>query len=55
MDRLADTGQSLAVLAPWYVVETPDQLRLLAGHLRALRRAGFDPRVPRLERLVRSL
>jgi glycosyltransferase A (GT-A) superfamily protein (DUF2064 family) len=55
MDRLADTGQSVAVLPPWYVVEAPDQLRMLAGHLRALRRAGFDPRVPRLERFCQGL
>jgi glycosyltransferase A (GT-A) superfamily protein (DUF2064 family) len=55
MDRLADTGQSVAVLPPWYVVENPDQLRMLAGHLRALRRAGFDPRVPRLERLLQGM
>jgi glycosyltransferase A (GT-A) superfamily protein (DUF2064 family) len=55
IDRLADTGLSLAVLPPWYVVEQPDEVRTLAGHLRALRRAGFDPRVPRLERLIRSL
>jgi uncharacterized protein len=55
LDRLADTGLSLAVLPPWYVVETPDQFRMLAGHLRALRRAGFDPRVPRLERLIQTM
>ncbi len=55
MDRLADTGRSVAVLPPWYVVATPDHARMLAGHLRALRRAGFDPRVPRLERLFQVL
>lgn len=55
MDRLAETGLSLAVLPPWYLVETPDALRMLAGHLRALRRSGFDPRLPRLERLCRAL
>ncbi len=55
LDRLADTGLSLSVLPPWYVVETPDHVKMLAGHLRALRRAGFDPRVPRLERLLPTL
>lgn len=55
MDRLADTGLSVAVLPPWYVVEAPDHLRMLAGHLRALRRAGFDPRVPRIERLFQAV
>ena len=43
LDRLAHTGLSLSVLPPWYVVETSDHVRMLAGHLRALRRAGFDP------------
>ncbi len=55
MDRLAETALSLAVLPPWYVVETPDQIRMLAGHLRALRRSGYDPMLPRLERLCRTL
>src|SRR5262249_2103454 len=55
MDRLPDTAHSVAGLPPWDVVESPDQVRMLAGHLRALRRAGFDPRVPRLERLCQNI
>jgi uncharacterized protein len=55
MDRLAETGLSLAVLPPWYVVETPDQLRMLGGHLRALRRSGYNPMLPHLERLCGML
>jgi hypothetical protein len=38
--RIADCGASLALLPPWYDVDTPDDLRLLAGHLRALQAAG---------------
>jgi rSAM/selenodomain-associated transferase 1 len=52
IDRLRDTGLSLAVLPPWYDVDTPDDWRVLAGHIRALRRAGMDPRLPRTEALL---
>jgi rSAM/selenodomain-associated transferase 1 len=33
-------GARLALLPPWYDVDTPDDLRMLAGHLRALAVAG---------------
>ncbi len=46
IDRLLDTGLSLAVLHPWYVVDTPEAWLALAGHVRALRRAGVDPACP---------
>jgi rSAM/selenodomain-associated transferase 1 len=52
MDRLRDTGLSLAVLPPWYDVDTPDDWRMLAGHVRALRRAGINPQLPRTEALL---
>jgi glycosyltransferase A (GT-A) superfamily protein (DUF2064 family) len=52
IDRLRDTGLSLAVLPPWYDVDTADDLRMLAGHVRALRRAGLNPGLPRIERLL---
>jgi rSAM/selenodomain-associated transferase 1 len=55
IDRLADTGLSLAILPPWYDVDTPADVRMLAGHIRALRRAGFHPGLPRLERLCQCL
>jgi uncharacterized protein len=51
LDRLAETGLSLSTLPPWYKIKQPDDMRMLAGHLRALRRSGFDPGLPRLERL----
>jgi rSAM/selenodomain-associated transferase 1 len=54
IDRLKDTGLSLAVLPPWYDVDTPDDWRTLAGHVRALRRAGLNPGLPRLEALIES-
>lgn len=49
IDRLKDTGLSLALLPPWYDVDTPESLMMLTGHLRALRRAGIDPGLPRIE------
>jgi rSAM/selenodomain-associated transferase 1 len=55
IDRLRDTGLSLAVLPPWYDVDTPESWRMLAGHVRALRRAGVDPGLPRIERLLSEI
>jgi rSAM/selenodomain-associated transferase 1 len=52
IDRLRDTGLSLAVLPPWYDVDTPEDWRMLAGHIRALRRAGMDPGLPRIEAML---
>jgi glycosyltransferase A (GT-A) superfamily protein (DUF2064 family) len=52
IDRLEDTGLSLASLPPWYRVTEPADARMLAVHIRALRRSGFDPGLARLERLV---
>ena len=50
IDRLRDTGKSLAVLPPWYAVRTEADSHMLRGHLRALRRSGMAPGLPRLER-----
>jgi glycosyltransferase A (GT-A) superfamily protein (DUF2064 family) len=52
IDRLRDTRLSLAVLPPWYVVDAPEAWVALAGHLRAMRRAGVDPALPRVEALI---
>ena len=49
---LRESGRSLAVLPPWYDVDTPESWDLLAGHLAALRHAGLDPELPRTEALV---
>jgi rSAM/selenodomain-associated transferase 1 len=52
--RLADPGWRLAVLPPWYDVDTLDDWWALCGHLAALRRAGIDPGVPLTELLTQS-
>jgi glycosyltransferase A (GT-A) superfamily protein (DUF2064 family) len=52
IDRLSDTGLSLAVLPPCYKIETAADWRVLSGHLRALRRAGVCPQLPRIEALM---
>jgi rSAM/selenodomain-associated transferase 1 len=49
---LGDLGWRLALLPPWYDVDTMDDLEMLRGHLMALRRAGVDPEVPRTEQLL---
>jgi glycosyltransferase A (GT-A) superfamily protein (DUF2064 family) len=52
IDLLEDTGLSLALLPPWYRVVEPVDARMLAGHIRALRRSGLNPGLPRLEQLA---
>jgi uncharacterized protein len=41
----------LALLPPWYDVDTVEDWAMLRGHVRALRKAGVDPGVPRVEKL----
>ena len=50
--RLSDPACRLALLPPWYDVDTRDDWHVLQGHLRALRRAGLDPGVPLSEDLA---
>jgi rSAM/selenodomain-associated transferase 1 len=50
--RLTDPAWRVAVLPPWYDVDTLDDWRMLQGHLAALRRAGVDPGVPHTEQLT---
>jgi uncharacterized protein len=52
--RLSDPAWRLALLPPWYDVDTPDNWELLRGHVAALRRAGTDPGVPHTEALLRE-
>ena len=52
--RLRATSARLALLPPWYDVDTAADWALLRGHVLAMRRAGIDPRVPRLEGLISS-
>jgi hypothetical protein len=42
---LANLNWRLALLPPWYAVDTVADWRILSGHLLALRRAGMDPDV----------
>jgi rSAM/selenodomain-associated transferase 1 len=52
--RLAGSALRLALLPPWYDVDTLDDWRMLRGHLAAQRRAGLDPGVPHTEALCRE-
>ena len=49
LSKLADPAWRLALLPPWYDVDTLADWRLLQGHMRAMRRAGIDPGLPRTE------
>src|SRR5439155_33270 len=49
--RVAGASLRLALLPPWYDVDTLDDWRMLCGHVAALRCAGIDPGVPRTEQL----
>jgi rSAM/selenodomain-associated transferase 1 len=53
--QLADPSWRLALLPPWYDVDTPDGWAMLRGHVAALRRAGIDPCVPHTEALLSQL
>jgi rSAM/selenodomain-associated transferase 1 len=50
--RLADPAWRLALLPPWYDVDTLEDWQALCGHLAAMRRSGVDPGVPHTERLA---
>jgi rSAM/selenodomain-associated transferase 1 len=50
--RLNDPKWRLALLPPWYDVDTFADWRMLCGHVAALRRAGVDPQVPHVEELM---
>ena len=52
VERLHDAQATLALLPPWYDVDTADDWALLRGHVLAMRRAGLDPGVPGIERLI---
>ena len=52
VERLADAPWRLALLPPWYDVDTPADWALLRGHVLALRRAGQDPGVPHTAALM---
>jgi hypothetical protein len=45
VDRIAACDARLALLSPWYDVDTLDDLRVLKGHLHAMRQAGVSIRL----------
>ena len=52
--RLCDPGWRLALLPPWYDVDTADDWQMLRGHVAAMRRAGIDPGMPRTAALLHA-
>jgi rSAM/selenodomain-associated transferase 1 len=50
--RVAALGLRLALLPPWYDVDTLADWCMLRGHLAALRQAGIDPGTPHTEQLA---
>jgi rSAM/selenodomain-associated transferase 1 len=50
--RLREAGGCLAVLPVWYDVDTPDDWRLLVGHVRALATCGSTIRLEETARLM---
>ena len=54
ISRLADPSLRLALLPPWYDVDTVAVLWTLKGHIAALRRAGFEPHLPHTEQLLQD-
>jgi hypothetical protein len=53
--RLEARDRSLALLPPWYDVDTAESVRMLAGHIRAMRLAGMEVELPRTEPLLMSM
>ncbi len=52
ISRLHDASFQLALLPPWYDVDTLNDWQMLCGHLAALRRAGIDPKATHTEKLA---
>ena len=50
--RLNDPSWQVALLPPWYDVDTLEDWLTLRGHVAALRRAGVDPHLPRTQELL---
>jgi len=53
--RLESAGARLALLPPWYDVDTLDDYQLLRGHLRALQLAGTADEFPATRQVIESL
>jgi rSAM/selenodomain-associated transferase 1 len=50
--RLVERSWGLALLPPWYDVDTLSDWHTLQGHLAALERTGTDPGLPNIRRLA---
>jgi rSAM/selenodomain-associated transferase 1 len=55
IQRVQRTSARLALLPPWYDVDTADDWAILCADVRARRSAGIDPGVPRVEQLMQEL
>ena len=54
VQRLQESSARTALLPPWYDVDTVDDWAMLRGHVLAMRQAGTDPGVPRVEKLIQE-
>jgi rSAM/selenodomain-associated transferase 1 len=54
VQRLRESSARTALLPPWYDVDTVDDWAMLRGHVLAMRQAGIDPGVPRVEQLIQE-
>ncbi|MSU76735.1 MAG: glycosyltransferase [Gemmataceae bacterium] len=52
VERVRAASARLALLPPWYDVDTYDDWRMLRGHVRAMRASGVEPGVANIERLI---
>lgn len=52
--RVEKASLRLALLPPWYDIDTADDWAMLCEHIRSMRQAGIDPEVPRLETLLNN-
>ena len=54
ISRLSDAAWRIALLPPWYDVDSVADLWALKGHIAAFRRSGTDPRLPHTEKLLQD-
>lgn len=52
--RLSDPSWRLAILPPWYDVDTLADWHVLQGHLAAVRKMGGEPGMPHIEALFKE-
>jgi rSAM/selenodomain-associated transferase 1 len=52
LNALGSTNHRLALLPPWYDIDTLNDWHMFRGHVAAQRRAGIDPNIPHTEKLL---